>query len=105
MVAEFRRVLTWLGVIAGLLLAVLALAACGSSAEPTEEAHVVTAEPHSAASSTTEDASAPADTSEAEPRGDVAPKFTLPSAAGESVSLASFAGEKNVVLVFYRGFW
>ena len=38
-------------------------------------------------------------------RRDVAPKFTLPSAAGESVSLESFAGDKNVVLVFYRGFW
>jgi peroxiredoxin len=31
--------------------------------------------------------------------------FTLPSAAGQNVSLASFAGDKNVVLVFYRGFW
>ena len=49
--------------------------------------------------------SAPADTPKPEPQGDVAPKFTLPSAAGESVSLESFAGDKNVVLVFYRGFW
>ena len=31
--------------------------------------------------------------------------FTLPTAAGESVSLDSFAGDRNVVLVFYRGFW
>ncbi len=31
--------------------------------------------------------------------------FTLPTAAGESVSLGSFAGDRNVVLVFYRGFW
>ena len=31
--------------------------------------------------------------------------FTLPSAQEGSVSLASFAGEQNVVLVFYRGFW
>ena len=35
----------------------------------------------------------------------IAPKFTLPSATGESISLASFAGDNNVVLVFYRGFW
>jgi peroxiredoxin len=31
--------------------------------------------------------------------------FTLPSASGDEVSLESFAGDKNVVLVFYRGFW
>jgi cytochrome oxidase Cu insertion factor (SCO1/SenC/PrrC family) len=31
--------------------------------------------------------------------------FTLPSGLEGDVSLASYAGEKNVVLVFYRGFW
>lgn len=31
--------------------------------------------------------------------------FTLPSAPDGSVSLDSYAGERNVVLVFYRGFW
>ncbi len=31
--------------------------------------------------------------------------FTLPSAPDGDVSLASYAGERNVVLVFYRGFW
>lgn len=32
------------------------------------------------------------------------PAFELPSADGPKVSLASLAG-KNVVLVFYRGYW
>src|SRR5579872_4220369 len=33
--------------------------------------------------------------------GDLAPDFTLPSATGESVSLESFIGKKNIVLYFY----
>jgi len=37
--------------------------------------------------------------------GDEAPDFTLASLAGAPVSLSSFQGEKNVVLVFYRGHW
>ena len=35
----------------------------------------------------------------------VAPQFTLPSARGDMFALDSFVGDKNVVLVFYRGFW
>ena len=37
--------------------------------------------------------------------GAIAPDFTLPSAAGGDVSLASYRGESNVVLIFYRGAW
>jgi thioredoxin-dependent peroxiredoxin len=33
--------------------------------------------------------------------GDRAPGFTLPSLTGESVSLESFFGKKNIVLYFY----
>lgn len=33
-----------------------------------------------------------------------APDFTLPSVSGEQVSLSQFQGDKNVVLVFLRGF-
>ena len=105
MATEIRRALARLGVMAALSLAVLALAACGSPAEPTEVEPALRAEPATAASTTPESASAQADTAEPETQGTIAPKFTLPNAAGESVSLASFAGEKNVVLVFYRGFW
>jgi cytochrome oxidase Cu insertion factor (SCO1/SenC/PrrC family) len=34
-----------------------------------------------------------------------APDFTLESSEGEQVTLSSYRGEKNVVLVFYRGYW
>ena len=37
--------------------------------------------------------------------GAVAPDFTLPQYGGENVTLSQFRGNKNVVLVFYRGFW
>lgn len=37
--------------------------------------------------------------------GTVAPDFTLPEFEGENVTLSQFRGSKNVVLVFYRGFW
>ena len=37
--------------------------------------------------------------------GDVAPDFTLTSLAGPPVTLSSYRGEANVVLVFYRGHW
>ncbi len=97
------RYLTHAWGLAGLValsLALLAMAACGTSAEPTEEAPAATTAP--AGSETSETAS---DTTAAEPEGDIAPKFQLPSGTGGSISLASFAGDKNVVLVFYRGFW
>lgn len=37
--------------------------------------------------------------------GDEAPLFALESFDGGAVELAGFRGEKNVVLVFYRGHW
>lgn len=37
--------------------------------------------------------------------GHTAPDFSLASLAGPVVTLSSFRGEKNVVLVFYRGHW
>ena len=36
--------------------------------------------------------------------GSMAPDFELPSAAGGILKLSSLRG-KNVVLVFYRGYW
>jgi cytochrome oxidase Cu insertion factor (SCO1/SenC/PrrC family) len=36
--------------------------------------------------------------------GSTAPDFELPSASGAPVKLSDFRG-KNVVLVFYRGYW
>lgn len=37
--------------------------------------------------------------------GDPAPDFTLPDARGTPVTLSSFRGKKNVLLIFYRGHW
>ncbi len=37
--------------------------------------------------------------------GSVAPDFTLHGAGGEEVHLASFRGERPVVLIFFRGTW
>ncbi len=36
---------------------------------------------------------------------EAAHQFTLPSGLEGEVSLDTYAGERNVVLVFYRGFW
>ncbi len=37
--------------------------------------------------------------------GDVAPDFTLQAFQGPAVTLSDFRGDRNVVLVFYRGHW
>lgn len=34
-----------------------------------------------------------------------APDFTLRTKLGEIVTLSDFRGQKNVILVFYRGHW
>ncbi len=97
----FLNVRRLYAVMAAVLLFV-AMAACGGAAEPSA------GETQSAATA----ASSPAETDAgstasepAPPAANIAPKFELPGARGETVSLASYAGDKNVVLVFYRGFW
>ena len=37
--------------------------------------------------------------------GDAAPDFSLASLAGPVVTLSDFRGQRNVILVFYRGWW
>jgi cytochrome oxidase Cu insertion factor (SCO1/SenC/PrrC family) len=37
--------------------------------------------------------------------GDKAPDFTLENLDGKKVALNNYRGKKNVVLVFYRGYW
>jgi peroxiredoxin (alkyl hydroperoxide reductase subunit C) len=37
--------------------------------------------------------------------GDPAPDFTLESLDGRYITLSDFRAQKNVVLVFYRGYW
>lgn len=35
----------------------------------------------------------------------VAPDFTLESRDGQAITLSSYRERKNVILVFYRGYW
>jgi hypothetical protein len=37
--------------------------------------------------------------------GALAPDFSLASLAGPVVTLSDYRGTKNVILVFYRGYW
>lgn len=37
--------------------------------------------------------------------GQPPPDFTLEDAEGKNISLSDYRGKKNVVLVFYRGYW
>ena len=37
--------------------------------------------------------------------GDIAPDFSLMTYTGRVTTLSDFRGEKNVVLVFFRGYW
>ena len=92
-----------LGVLVAVTLALIAIVACGSAAEP--EATVAPAATEAPAAASTNDESSAADAESEAPAAMLAPTFELPNAKGETVSLASYAGERNVVLVFYRGFW
>ena len=94
----------WLGIAAALMLAVTGLAACGGASEPPTAAPEPTA-PQATAAPATQSEGQSTSTEAAAPSAKLAPAFELPNAAGETVSLASYAGDKNVVLVFYRGFW
>ena len=37
--------------------------------------------------------------------GDMAPDFSLESYRGDTVTLSDYRGDKDVLLVFYRGHW
>lgn len=37
--------------------------------------------------------------------GDKAPDFTLEDMSKKKITLSDFRGKKNVVLIFYRGYW
>ena len=37
--------------------------------------------------------------------GQPAPDFTLEDVDGKNISLSDYRGKKNIVLVFYRGYW
>jgi len=37
--------------------------------------------------------------------GSIAPDFTLDALAGPPITLSEYRGKKNIILVFYRGYW
>jgi len=78
-------------VLAGSLAALGLLAACGAPNSPASVAPISS----SAKPSATPAAGFPAE----------AIDFTLPSASGRIVSLSSYRGSQNVMVVFYRAFW
>lgn len=80
-----------------LLVTAVGLAACGAP-EPVEEAIPVVLGP-------ADGRDLPGTDLERVRVGDLAPDFSLESLAGPVVTLSSFRGQKNVVLVFYRGYW
>ena len=93
MTTKILRKLRLAGPAIAAALAIAAMAACGGAAQPATDAPQPTAPPADTA----------ADTSPSQLMA--APKFELPDTSGETVSLDSYIGNKNVVVVFYRGFW
>ena len=87
------------GGMVALSLAALALVACGTAAEPQPTTAPPATEAAAPAATGEQATSAPATS------GKLAPNFELPDTSGETVSLDSYIGNKNVVVVFYRGFW
>ena len=96
-----------------LLLAAAALAGCATQEDAaTDATSAADATPGDEVAPRDEVALGPVDGFDLPPtdldrvqEGDVAPDFTLTSLAGPPVTLSDFRGEKNVVLVFYRGHW
>jgi cytochrome oxidase Cu insertion factor (SCO1/SenC/PrrC family) len=37
--------------------------------------------------------------------GSRAPDFTLAALSGQRISLSDYRGRRNIILVFYRGYW
>ena len=120
-----KAVILWAGA-----LVLLFVAACGDSTStdepdpaptipaattpaPTPEPPPPTSTPEPPKPQPTAAQPAPTATSAPEPDeqaaalevGDTVPDFELASATGPDVSIASYRGDKNLVVVFYRAFW
>ena len=89
----------FLSPLAATFLVAVMIAACGTAAAPVAE------ESRSHPAGRVQENEDAVTSGAAISAAGVAPAFQLPTASGETLSLASFAGDKNVVLVFYRGFW
>lgn len=90
----------------GLAAAVLTAACSGNEVATSAPSSDATANGSASAPSSEvpgTDATAPAEI--ADPDAEMARLFTLPNASGGAVSLASYRGDSNVVVVFYRAFW
>lgn len=83
------------------LAALAALAGCAESDSPDEAAK----EAREIALGPADGHDLPATDLERVAAGDLAPDFTARSLAGDAITLSRYRGEKNVVLVFYRGHW
>ena len=84
-------------------VSVVGLGGCGGADEATEDAAVAEIQ---------EIVLGPADGHDLPPTdtgrvavATIAPDFSAVSLAGPTVTLSQFRGDKNVVLVFYRGHW
>jgi cytochrome oxidase Cu insertion factor (SCO1/SenC/PrrC family) len=89
-----------------LAASVVALAGCGTLDEAPGDASSDSMETEAAVALGPEDGrDLPPVDLERVRQGQVAPDFTLASLDGPPVTLSDFRGEKNVVLVFYRGHW
>ena len=89
-----------------LAVGVLPLAACGGgSGEGEPEEGTTGAEAQGITLGPVDGFDLPATDLERVAVGSAAPDFSLQTLGGETVTLSSFRGTKNVVLVFYRGHW
>ena len=79
------------------VLSLLALSGCAAEEAPPEQASVTLGP--------VDGRGLPGSDLERVRAGDPAPDFSLVSLAGPVVTLSELRGSKNVVLVFYRGWW
>ncbi len=87
-----------------LVLCLVALAALAGCAE-SDSADDVATEVQEIALGPADGHDLPATDLERVAAGALAPDFTARSLAGDTITLSRYRGEKNVVLVFYRGHW
>jgi len=99
-----RSEMGWQRVCTLLFLVVFALG-CGRGADPGEDSGGARLEPAPMALGPKDGFDLPPTELDRVAVGTVAPDFSLPTLAGDTITLSEFRGVKDVVLVFYRGHW